>query len=406
MEVVLERCAGLDVHKKTVVACALTPQGKEIKTFGTMTADLRELAEWLRERAVSDVAMESSGVYWQPVFNVLEGMGLKLLVANAHHIKAVPGRKTDVKDAEWIADLLRHGLLRPSFIPQRDQRELRELTRHRRSLIQERSQVRNRIQKLLEGVNLKLGSVISDVAGVSGRAILRALAQGETDQAVLAELTSGSVRHKRDELIRALDGSMGEHQRLLLGSLLRQMDFLDEEIAAISGEVARRTVPFEEKIERLDTVPGIGRRSAEDILAEIGTDMSRFPTAAHLASWARLCPANHESAGKRKAVSSGHGNRWLRSALTQAALAAANKKDSYFRAHYQRLAARRGKKRAAVAGAHSLLVVIYHLLLRPLPYSDLGPLYFDERKQQSTINAAVRRIERFGYRVSIVPAPA
>jgi transposase len=404
MEVVLERCAGLDVHKKTVVACALTPEGKETQTFGTMTADLRELAVWLGERGISEVAMESSGVYWQPVFNVLEAMGLSLLVANARHIKAVPGRKTDVKDAEWIADLLRHGLLRPSFVPERDQRELRELTRHRRSLIQERSQVRNRIQKLLEGVNLKLASVVSDVAGVTGRAILSALARGETDKEVLAGLASGSLQHKREELMRGLDGTMGQHQRLLLGSLLRQMDFLDGEIAALNEEVARRTLPFQETVERLDAVPGMGRRNAEDILAEIGTEMDRFPTAAHLASWARLCPANHESAGKRKPMSTGHGNRWLRSALTQAALAAANKKDSYFRAQYRRLAARRGKKRAAVAGAHALLVVIYHLLRRPQPYQDLGLLYFDERKQQSTINAAVHRIERLGYKVTLEAA--
>jgi transposase len=348
--------------------------------------------------------MESSGVYWQPVFNVLEAMGLSLLVANARHIKAVPGRKTDVKDAEWIADLLRHGLLRPSFVPERDQRELRELTRHRRSLIQERSQVRNRIQKLLEGVNLKLASVVSDVAGVTGRAILSALARGETDKEVLAGLASGSLQHKREELMRGLDGAMGQHQRLLLGSLLRQMDFLDGEIAALNEEVARRTLPFQETVERLDAVPGIGRRNAEDILAEIGTEMDRFPMAAHLASWARLCPANHESAGKRKPMSTGHGNRWLRSALTQAALAAANKKDSYFRAQYRRLAARRGKKRAAVAGAHALLVVIYHLLRRPQPYQDLGLLYFDERKQQSTINAAVHRIERLGYKVTLEAA--
>lgn len=404
MEVVLERCAGLDVHKKSVVACALTPEARQTKTFGTMTDDLRHLGEWLRECGVSAVAMESSGVYWQPVFNVLEQMGFDVLVANARHIKAVPGRKTDIKDAEWIADLLRHGLLRASFVPDRNQRELRELTRHRRSLIQERSQVRNRIQKLLEGVNVKLSSVLSDIAGASGRAILEALARGETDQEALADLASDRVQHKRQELIRALDGAMGQHQRLLLSSLLRQLDFLDAEIEALSEEVARRTVPFDEAIERLDAIPGIGRRNAEDILAEIGLDMSRFPSPAHLASWARLCPATHESAGKRKAVSTGHGNRWLRSALTQAALAAANKKDSYFRAHYQRLASRRGKKRAAVAVAHSLLVVIYYLLSRSRPYQDLGTLYFDERKQQSTINAAVRRIERLGYKVTLEAA--
>ena len=295
-------------------------------------------------------------------------------------------------------------MLRPSFIPDREQRVLRELTRHRRSLIQERSQVRNRIQKLLEGANLKLSSVVSDLAGVSGRAILAALAYGESDPEVLASLASGSLQHKHQELVRALGGSVGDHQRLLLQSLLRQLDFLDAEIAGLSEEVAERTAPFEEAIERLDAVPGIGRRNAEDILAEIGTDMSRFPSAAHLASWARLCPSNHESAGKRKAVSTGHGNRWLRSSLTQAAQAAANKRDSYFRAQYQRLSARRGKKRAAIALAHTLLVVIYHLLSRPQRDHDLGLLYFDERKQQTTINAAVRRVERLGYKVTIVAA--
>lgn len=404
MEVVLERCAGLDVHKKTVVACALTPKGKELRTFGTMTDELRTLGAWLKERRIFRVAIESSGVYWQPVFNVLEEMGLELLVANAQHIKAVPGRKTDVKDAEWIADLLRHGLLRPSFIPEREQRELRELTRQRRSLIQERSQVRDRIQKLLEGVNVKLTSVISDVAGVSGRAILDGMANGEGDAEALADLATGSLKHKRAELVRALSGAMGDHQRFLLQSLLRQLDFIDGEITCLSEEVARRTLPFEEAIERLDAVPGIGRRNAEDILAEIGTDMSRFPSAAHLASWARLCPANHESAGKRRPVSTGHGNRWLRSALAQAAQAASHKHDSYFRAQYQRLAARRGKKRAIIAMAHSLLIVIYNLLASSKPYQDLGLLYFDARKEQAILHAAQRRIERLGYKVTIEAA--
>ena len=400
MQVVHERCAGLDVHKKTVVASVISREGQETRTFGTMTRDLLLLADWLTERGVTHVAMESTGVYWKPVYNLLEDQ-FTLLVVNAHHIKAVPGHKTDVKDAEWIADLLRHGLVRGSFIPSRPQRELRELTRARRSLIQQRSQVANRIQKVLEGANIKLASVATDVVGVSGRAMLEAMVAGTEDPQVLAEMARGTLRKKTQALEDALEGLVGPHQRLLLGTHLRHLDFLDGEIARLDEEVAARLRPFEQVLERVDAIPGIGRRVAEDILSEIGTDMSRFPTAAHLTSWARVCPGNNESAGKRKSGSTGHGNSWLRPILVQAAQSASRTKGTYLAAQYHRIAARRGRNRAIMAVAHTILVTIYYMLTRGTVYSDLGGNYFDERDRQATIRRAVRRIEGLGYTVTL-----
>jgi transposase len=404
MEVTYTRCAGLDVHKKSVVACVVTPEGQETRTFGTMTAELLDLGGWLQEHGVTHVAMESSGIYWKPVYNLLEVLDLEVLVVNAQHIKAVPGRKTDVKDAAWIADLLRHGLLRGSYIPDRAQRELRDLVRHRRGLMQQRSRVINQIEKLLESANVKLGAVVSDLAGVSGRAMLEALAAGIEDPALLAGLAKGSLRGKRAALLQALRGLMGGHQRMLLQSLLRQLAFLDGEVAALDDEVARRLAPFDAVIRRLDGVPGIGRRSAEEILAETGTDMSRFPTAAHLCSWARVCPGNDESAGKRRSGRTGHANRWLRAALTQAAHAAARKRGSYFHAQYARLGARRGKKRATIAVAHSLLTTIYHMLARGTEYEDLGDLHFDRRDASRVQHRLVQRLEGLGFRVTLEAA--
>ncbi len=404
METIYECCAGLDIHKKTVVACVLTPEGRQTRTFSTMTKALLELADWLLECQVTHVAMESSGVFWKPIYNLLEGLDLTLLVVNARHMKAVPGRKTDVKDAEWIAQLLQHGLLRASYIPDRPQRELRELVRYRRNLVRQRAQVVNRIQQLLEGANIKLSSVARDVVGVSGRAMLEALVSGADDPQALAELAKGKLRQKRPELAEALQGLMGSHQRLVLQSQLRHLDFVDQEISQMNQEVTTRMEPFEDAILRLDEIPGIGRRTAEDVLAEIGVDMSRFPTAGHLASWAHVCPGNHESAGKRKSGATGRGNPWLRAALVEAARAAARTKKSYFSAQYHRLAARRGGKRAALAVAHSLLITIYHLLSRGTEYQDLGVNYFDERRQQQTVLRAVSRIERLGYKVSLQAA--
>jgi transposase len=403
MRVVYDRCCGLDVHKKTVVACVMTPAGQETRTFSTMTQDLLALSEWLEHWGVIHVAMESTGVYWKPLFNLLEDT-FEVLVVNAHHIKTVPGRKTDMRDAEWIADLLRHGLVRGSYIPDRPQRELRELVRYRRSLVGNRTQVVNRIQKVLEGANIKLASVASNVVGVSGRAMLEAMVEGTEDPAVLTALAKGKLRAKQPALETALQGLMGPHQRLLLASHLRHLDFLDAEIAQLDQEVAARLEPFQEALERLDEIPGVGRRCAEDILAEVGTDISQFPTAGHLASWAKVCPGIHESAGKRKSIGTGHGNKWLRATLTEAAQAAGRTKGTYLWSQYHRLAARRGKNRATMAVAHTILTTIYYMLRRGTRYQDLGPNYFDERDRQAAVRRTVHRLERLGYRVTLEAA--
>jgi transposase len=403
MEVLYPRCCGLDVHRKTVVACVKTTEGKETRTFKTMTGNLWELTDWLAAKGVTHVAMESTGVYWQPVYNLLEQQSFTLLVVNAHHIKTVPGRKTDMKDAEWVAELLRHGLLQGSFIPNRPQRELRELTRYRRSLVRQRSQVVNRIQKVLEGANIKLAAVASNVMGTSGRAMLEAMANGVKDPQVLAELARGRLRSKRTALEEALRGLVGPHQQMLLRSQLRNIDFLETEIARVDHEVIERMRPFEDAIKRLDEIPGMGRRSAEEILAEIGTDMSRFPSAAHLASWAKVCPGSYESAGKRKSGRIGHGNVWLRSTLVEAAQAASHTRDTYLSAQYHRVASRRGNKRAVIALAHTILVIVYSLLRHGSRYQDMGGNYFDVRNQQRTLQRSVQRIERLGYQVVLTP---
>ena len=401
MEVVYKQCCGLDVHQKSVVACVTMPKGKESRTFGTMTQDLLELSDWLVSCGVTHVAMESTGVLWKPVYNLLEGLGLTLLVVNAHHIKSVPGRKTDMKDAEWIAKLLQHGLLRGSYIPDRPNRELRELVRYRRSLIQQRAQAVNRIQKVLEGANIKLSSLASDITGVSGRAMLEAISSGKDDPDTLVLLAKGRLQSKRVELKQALRGLTGPHQRLLIQSLLRQLDFLANEVTSLDREIADRMVSCEEAINRIDTIPGVGRRTAEELLAEIGPDMSRFPSAAHLASWARICPGNNESAGKRKSSHIGQGNRWLRSALVEAARATAHTKNNYLSVQYHRLAARRGSNRATIALAHTILVIIYYMLVRGTSYHELGGNYFDERNEQAAIKRAVNRIEQLGYKVTL-----
>ncbi len=404
MRTVHERCCGLDVHKKTVVACVMTSAGQETRTFGTMTHELLELKSWLEAEGVTHVAMESTGVYWIPLHNLLEDGPFELLVVNARHVKAVPGRKTDVKDAEWLADLLRHGLLRASFVPSRAQRELRELVRYRRTLIQERARLVTRVQKVLEGSNIKLGSVASNVMGLSGRAMLKELAAGNTDAAAMAKLALSNLRSKRSELEQSLAGSVGPHQRFLLRSQVELIEVIERQLEEIDKEVEERMRPFEAALDLIDEIPGIARHGAEQILAEIGIDMGRFPTANHFASWARVCPGTNESAGKRRRASTGDGNPWLRSALVEAALGAVRAgraHPNFFAARYRRLAARRGAKRAQMALAHSMLVAIYHMLSEGAHFVDLGPSHWDERHRESVAQRSLRRLEELGYKVTI-----
>jgi transposase len=412
MDVVHPRCCGLDVHKQTVVACVLLseptggPPQRTVRTFGTMTDELLALADWLAAEGVTHVAMEATGSYWKPVWNLLES-SFDLLLANAQHIKAVPGRKTDVKDAEWIADLLRHGLLRPSFVPDRAQRELRELTRYRTSLVQERAAEASRLQKTLEGANLKLGDVASNVLGRSARAMLEQLVAGQTDVGVLAQLARGRLRTKIPQLERALAGRVAPHQRFLLAQQLAHLDYLEEAIERVSAEVAERLRPVEAAVERLDTIPGVGRRTAEILLAEIGLDTGRFPTAGHLASWAGMCPGHDESAGKRRSGHTRRGSPWLRQALVEAAQAAGRTRGTYLSTQYHRLAARRGKKKAVIAVGHTILVTAYHLLARDQVYEELGPDFFERRDRAAIARRSVRRLEALGYRVTLEPlAPA
>ena len=444
MEVIYERCAGLDVHKKTVVACRMHSKGmgrkaQETRTFGTTTGELLALLDWLSAWECSHVAMESTGEYWKPVYNILEGH-VQILLVNARDIKAVPGRKTDVADAEWIVDLLRHGLLRASFVPPRPQRELRDLTRQRSNLVRERTAVVNRLQKVLEGANIKLASV-TKASGASARDMVEAMVQGESDPAVLAEMACGRLRAKRAELEQALTGRMGAHHRFLLDSHLKHIDFLNEQIERFSqeivaqmekltpggeptsdlpsalgtggschpadGEVGRKApLTAARAVALLDTIPGIDRWQAEVILAEIGLDMTRFQSAPCLAAWAGLAPGNNESAGKRRSGRTRPGSPTLRRTLTLVAHAAARTKNTYLAAQYHRLAARRGAKRATIAVAHSILVIIYHLLTRQEPYRELGANYFDERKRDSVTNRLVSRLEKLGYEVALGPKPA
>lgn len=407
LQVLYPRVCGMDVHKKSVVACVRILDGKDgtvqstLRKFGTMTADLLELRQWLAEQRVSHVAMESTGVYWQPVFNVLEGH-FETWVVNAQHIKKVPGRKTDMKDAEWIAQLLQCGLVKPSFVPDRQQRELRDLTRHLTKLVQQRNAVDNRIQKVLETANIKLGSVASDVMGVSGRKMIEALLGGEKDVGVLADLARRQLRQKIPELKRALEGELTEHHRFLLRQLLGQYDFLQKEIASVSERLGAIAPPsFRTAVEQLDAIAGVGERGARALLAETGTDMTRFPTHKHFASWAGSCPGNHESAGKRRSGKTPAANRHLDAVLTEIAHAAVRSKNSYFKAQYHRLAGRRGKKRAIGAVKHSLLVTVYFMLRDNKPYQDLGVDYFDKLNPQRRIRYHVRRLQELGQEVHL-----
>jgi transposase len=403
MEPIYPCCAGLDVHKDTVVACLrrIDPAGKarkEVRTFGTMTRDLIALSDWMADEGVTHVAMESTGVYWKPIFNILEGR-FHVLLVNAQHIKQVPGRKTDVKDCEWIAQLLQHGLLRGSFIPNRPLRDLGDLTRQRVQLLAERTAVVNRIQKVLEDANIKLASVASDILGASGRAMLQALIGGEGDPARLAELAQRRLRGKIPQLRVALHGAVTEHHRFLLRLLMDQLRHLEDWIEQLGARIEEVMAPLAEEVRRLTTIPGVEARAAQNILAEIGPDMGQFPTAGHLASWAGVCPGNDESAGKRRSGQATKGNHWLRQAVVQSAWAAARSKDTYLSAHYRRLAARRGKKRAVLALGHTLLVIIYHMLRDGADYADLGPDYLDRLQSERLTRSLVRRLEGLGHKV-------
>ncbi|OUL33889.1 IS110 family transposase [Nostoc sp. 106C] len=408
MQVVYSRCAGLDVHKKSVVACVITPNDsrgwhKEIRTFSTMTKDLLNLCDWLTSHDCTHVAMESTGEYWRPVFNILEG-NFEVILVNARHMKAVPGRKTDIKDAQWIAELLQHGLLRPSLIPPIEHRDLRDLTRHRSNFIRERVNLVNRVQKVLEAANIKLASVASDVMGVSGRAMLAAIVEGNSTPELMAGLAKGTMTKKHDLLVSALEGRVRPHQKFILAQLLAQIDSIDSSIELFDQQIEEYCHPFEAAVELVDTIPGIARRTAEIIVSEIGTDMSRFPSAEHLAAWAGVAPGNYESGGKKLSDSTRKGNRVLRTILVQAAHALARTK-TYLAAQFRRLAARRGKKRAAVAVAHSILVIAYHLISRQEPYKDLGADYFDKQRPESVKKRLIKRLEKLGYQVNLEPVP-
>jgi transposase len=443
MDVIFTHCAGLDVHKKSITACRMIPDPTgqeaeglmELQTFGTFTLELLALADWLAAAGVTHVAMESTGEYWKPVYNLLEGTCTVLLV-NAAHVKNVPGRKTDKADARWLAKLLRYGLLQASFIPPAGQRDLRDLTRYRTKLVQERSREVNRVQGVLERANIKLASVASDIMGVSGRAMLEALIAGRADPATMAEWARGRMRRKIPLLEQALPGVVRDHHQLLLATQLAHIDFLEEQIEALSRAIGDRLhaldleaspvmplgppeaasaprapdttdpVTFSRAIVLLDTIPGVDQRGAELRVAEMGIDMARFGTAPRLAAWAGVAPGNDESAGKQRSGKTRQGNKPLRAGLTQLAHAAARTKGTYLSALYHRLAARRGKKRAIMAVAHSMVVSVFHMLSRNEPYRELGANYFDEHQRQHVVDRLTRRIERLGYHVHLEALPS
>lgn len=414
MEVLVDRCAGLDVHQKSVMACIRTPapdggRAQQVREFRTFTDDLLRLRDWLAAEGVTQVAMEATGVYWRPVWHVLEGAaGFELLLVNAQHVKAVPGRKTDVADAAWLAQLLECGLLRGSFVPPPVIARLRDLTRYRKKLVEDRAKETQRIQKLLEDAGIKLDSVVSDVLGKSARQMLEALIGGTRDPDVLADMARTRMRPKIPELRRALEGRFGSHHALLLQVHLDHIDHLSSAVERLDAEVEKVIAPFDEHARRLCTIPGVGRRTAEVMIAEIGVDMGRFPTAHHLASWAGMCPGNHESAGKRRSGRARKGDAALRVALCEAAWAAARTKDTYLSAQFRRFCRRFGKKgegKAIFAVAHTMLVIAWHLLATGTDYEELGADYFTRRDDAKTREGyLIRQLEALGHKVTLEPA--
>lgn len=406
MEPVWRRCVGIDIGKKVLAVCLLSGRRKESRTFGTRTADLLRLRTWLEEEKCQAVAMEATGSYWKPVWNVLEDHGMELVLANPQRIKGVPGRKSDVRDAEWIADLLRHGLIPKSYVPSRAQRELRELERYRSSLVDERGGEANRLQKVLEGANLKLGTALTDIMGKSGRAILRAVADGVEDPEQLAAMADPHIQASQQELVEVLSGYVGAHQRFMLAALLDRIEDLDRRIEALDNEITERTKSHEKVLQRLQTIPGIGQRSAQIILAEVGSDVSHFPTDARLASWSGLVPGQNESAGKRRSSRIRPGNMALRGALVQCAWAAIRSRQTSMHAQYAHLAPRIGKKRAAVAVAHSLIVIVYHILEDPTrTYREMGSDYLERIDRAAVEHRALAQLKHLGYEVTLTPTP-
>jgi transposase len=410
MDVIVERCAGLDVHQASVVACVLLGEAgrkprKEIRSFGTMTRDLEALRGWLEELGVSHVGMESTGVYWKPVHAILEGH-FTLIVGNAHHINAVPGRKTDVKDAEWLADLVRHGLIKASFVPPPAIRELRDLIRLRRSLVEARATERNRTLKLLETANIKLASVAAEVFGVSGMAMLQALVENKAAPAEMAELARGKLRRKREPLAWALEGRVTEHHRYVLAFHLRRLAAIEEDVRALDARIEERVRPFQAQRQLLQQIPGVDALVAVTIIAEIGLDMSVFGNARRLAAWAGVCPGNHESAGRRKSGTTRRGNVHLKTALVTAAVCGSRTKGTYYKDKYHRLRARRGRLRAAMAIAHKILVAAYHMLAGGVPYRELGEAFLDQQARQRTVRHLLHRLNHLGYDVLLQPRAA
>jgi transposase len=409
MEVIYERCCGLDVGKDEVVACVRAPNGsggrrQVVRTYSTFTVHLEQLASWLGEEGVTDVVMEATGQYWKPIWYVLEEQGFELMLVNARHVKILPGRKTDVGDAAWLCELLEHGLLRGSFVPPQAIRELRDLTRYRKRLVQSHTSECQRIQKTLEDAGIRLGSVASDVLGVSGRAMLRALIAGERNAAVLAEMAKGRMRKKIPELREALNGRFREHHALLVELALTHVEQIEGAIARLDAEVDKVIAPFAVARDLLDTITGVGKRAAECIIAEIGVEMGRFPTAGHLASWAGSCPGNNITGGKRRSGKTTKGDVWLQEILVECAWAAARAKDTYLQAQFWRLARRIGKKRAAVAVGHSILVIAWHLLSDGCTYEDLGGDFFVKRDTDRARQRAIAQLEALGYKVSLEQA--
>ena len=401
MEAVYERCCGIDVHKKVIVSCLRIGRKQETREFGTSTSELRELANWLQENDCQIAAMESTGSYWKPVYNVLEVLGQEVIVVNAHHIKNVPGRKTDVKDAEWIAQLLQCGLLKASYIPNRDQRELREIARYRKSLVEERAREINRLEKTLQGANIKLSSVVSEITGKSSRNIIKALVGEGINEENVDALLFGSLREKRNDILKYCDGYLSLLQRKLLRAIVDHIDDMTRRIADVDNMINGQMREYEEAIKHLEEIPGIARRSAQVILAEIGTDMSRFPTAGHLAAWSGLAPGNNESAGKRKSGRTRKGNITLKTTLIQSAKTAKAKKGSFFKAQFDRLAVKRGKNRAVVAVAHSMLIAIYNMLAHNVPFCDLGEDYYNQFNTEKKINHYLKKLKNLGGQLPI-----